>query len=81
MDSSEGSGLKCNRTTTKAMERRTWNTPTREKWNELIRCCLKGIDNHNEMYFQTLDRWHLVKAEELRRYVVELKEMIKRGEE
>ena len=55
------------------MERRTWDTPAREKWNELIRCCLKGIDNHNEMYFQTLDKWHLLKAAELRRYVAELK--------
>jgi hypothetical protein len=60
----------------KAVERRTWNTPVREKWNEVIRCCLKGVDNHNEMYFQTLDGWHLAKAEELRKYVIELKTKI-----
>lgn len=62
------------------MERRTWNTPVRERWNEVIRCCPKAVDNHNEMYFATLDEWHLRKAQELRKYVIELKEMIK-GEE
>lgn len=72
--------LKYNQTIAKAMEKRTWNTPAREKWNELIHQCLKGIDNHNELYFKTFDRWHLAKAEELRRYVTELKEMIARCE-
>lgn len=57
-----------------------WTSPIRQKWSEVIRQCVKGIDYHNEMYFQTLDKWHLSKAEQLRQYVTELKEMIKRKE-
>lgn len=62
------------------MERRTWNTPMRERWNPVIHQCLRGIDYHNELYFKTGDAWHLEKASYLRRYVIELKEMIKREE-
>lgn len=63
------------------MERRTWDTPIREKWNPVIHQCLKGIDYHNELYFKTKDAWHLEKASYLRDYVIELKKMIKRKEE
>lgn len=56
-----------------AMERRTWDTPIRERWNPIISSCLKAIDLHNELYFQTSDKWHIAKAQELREYVAELK--------
>lgn len=46
----------------------------------MIHYCIKAIDNHNMMYFQTKNPWHLEKAKELRQYVVDLKEMIKRDE-
>jgi len=59
------------------MERRTWDTPVREGWNPIIHHMLKAIDSHNRIYFRTGDNWHLLKAEELRRYVVELKDWIK----
>lgn len=62
------------------MENRTFDTPQREKWNKVIHHCIKAIDNHNIMYFQTRNPWHLEKAKMFRRYVVELKEMIKRKE-
>lgn len=52
----------------------------RERWNEVIRCCLKAVDNHNELYFSTLDPWHLQKAQELRSYVDELKTRIVKEE-
>lgn len=59
------------------MERRTWNTPAREDWNELIRQLLRGIDRHNAIYFRTGNTWHLEKAAQLRAYVTELKDWIK----
>lgn len=59
------------------MERRTWDTPVREGWNPIIHHMLKAIDSHNRIYFRTGDHWHLLKAEELRRYVVQLKDWIK----
>jgi len=62
------------------MEKRTWNTPAREPWNEMIRCCLKSIDQHNQMYFETGNSWHLAKAQELRNYVTELKCWLARKE-
>lgn len=62
------------------MENRTFDTPQREKWNKVIHHCIKAIDNHNNMYFQTGNPWHLEKAKMFRQYVVELKEMIKRKE-
>lgn len=49
----------------------------REGWNPIIHHMLKAIDSHNRIYFRTGDNWHLLKAEELRRYVVELKDWIK----
>jgi hypothetical protein len=62
------------------MERRTFNTAQREKWNKVIHYCIKAIDNHNMIYFQTKNPWHLEKAKQLRQYIVDLKEMIKREE-
>ena len=62
------------------MERRTWDTPVREGWNQVIYQSLKAIDNHNQLYFKTKDRWHLEKARELRAYVRDLKEWIKKQE-
>lgn len=41
---------------------------------------LRAIDNHNRMYFLTGDNWHLAKAEQVRRYVTELKDWIKNQE-
>jgi hypothetical protein len=57
-------------------DRRTWNNPTREPWNPVIHNILKAIDNHNSLYFQTQDSWHLEKANALREYVHELKTWI-----
>lgn len=62
------------------MSRREYNTAHREPWNDFIRESLKAIDTHNTMYFKTNNLWHLEKAEELRRHITELKEMIKRQE-
>jgi hypothetical protein len=62
------------------LEKRTWNSPTREPWNPIIRYMLKAVDTHNILYFQTKDIWHLQKAKELREYVVQLKEWIKTQE-
>jgi hypothetical protein len=62
------------------VERRTWNTPVREKWNQVIYQSLKAIDNHNQLYFKTKNRWHLQKAAELRQYVRELKDWIREEE-
>lgn len=56
--------------------RRTFNTPIREPWNAPIHNCLKAIDNHMSVYFQTGERWHLEKAEFLRQYLHELKSWI-----
>jgi hypothetical protein len=61
-------------------EKRTWNNPTREPWNPVIHHCLKAIDHHNALYFQTRDPWHLEKAILLREYVHELKTWINRTE-
>lgn len=62
------------------MERRTWDTPVREHWNPVIHQMLRAIDRHNACYFTTRDEWHITKAAELRRYVVELKDWIKSQE-
>lgn len=59
---------------------REWNTPLREPWNPLIHQLLQAIDRHNSLYFATGDRWHLLKAAELRQYVRELKDWISRHE-
>jgi hypothetical protein len=55
---------------------REWNTPHREDWNTPIHNILKAIDNHTHEYFKSGDEWHLNKAQELRKYVAELKEWI-----
>jgi hypothetical protein len=58
------------------MSSRTYNTPHREDWNAPIHNILKAIDNHTQEYFKGGDEWHLNKAQELRKYVAELKEWI-----
>jgi hypothetical protein len=55
---------------------REWDTPLREPWNPVIHRLLKAIDHHNQLYFDEKDPWHLEKAEELRKYVEELKSWI-----
>lgn len=59
---------------------REWATPTREPWCPLIHSLLQAIDRHNGLYFATGDRWHLERAEDLRQYVVRLKDWIGRHE-
>jgi hypothetical protein len=55
---------------------REWNTPHREKWNAPIHQILKSIDSHTYEYFKSGNIWHLQKADELRRYLNELKTWI-----
>ena len=57
-------------------ERRTWNNPTREPWNPVIKACLNAVDEHTKNYLQTGDPWHEQQAEILRKYVLELKKWI-----
>ena len=57
-------------------ERRTWNNPTREPWNPVIKACLNAIDHHTRMYLDSKNRWHLDRAQTLREYVSELKDWI-----
>ena len=59
---------------------REWNSPHREKWNTSIHYLLKAIDNHTQEYFKNGNTWHLIKAQELRTYVTELKDWIKKNE-
>lgn len=59
---------------------REWNTPKREAWNAPIHQILRAIDEHNRLYFEGRDPWHLEKAAELRRYLHELKTWIHRQE-
>jgi hypothetical protein len=59
---------------------REFNTESRKDWNAVIHQCLKAIDNHNSEYFKTGNPWHLEKTQQLREYVVELKEWIIRKE-
>jgi len=61
-------------------DKRTWNNPTREPWNPIIHQLLKAVDNHNRLYFDEKDTWHLEKAKELRSYLVELKDWISKTE-
>jgi hypothetical protein len=56
--------------------RREWNTPVRAPWNALIKECLSAVDRHNCAYFATGDGRHIHLAEELRKYVMELKVLI-----
>jgi hypothetical protein len=57
--------------------KRTWNTSVRSPWNARIFHILKSIDAHNELYFRTLDDWHLEQASYLRHYLNSLKTWIK----
>ena len=57
-------------------ERRTWNTPTREPWNPVIKACLNAVDEHIRLYLTTGDRWHLEQAAVLRVYTLSLKQWI-----
>ena len=59
---------------------REWNTPHREPWNSPIHHILKAIDNHTHEYFKSGDFWHLQKADELRKYLKELKTWIHKEE-
>jgi hypothetical protein len=59
---------------------RTFNSPHRDSWNAPIHNILKAIDNHTHEYFESGDEWHLQKAQELRKYVAELKEWIHKTE-
>ena len=61
-------------------EKRTWNNPTREPWNPLIKACLDGVDRHTRMYLETGDTSHLDQAQLLRDYVLGLKVWIHRVE-
>jgi hypothetical protein len=62
------------------MREKEFSTPQRERWGEIIHHCVKAIDIHNALYFETGEAWHLEKAKTLRAYVGELKEVIKRNE-
>ena len=59
---------------------REWSTPEREPWCPLIHSLLQAIDRHNGLYFATGDQWHLERAEDLRQYVISLKDWIGRHE-
>lgn len=59
---------------------REWVTATREPWCLLIKQCLAAIDRHNRLFFETGDRSHLLQAERLRQYVIELKDWISHHE-
>lgn len=63
------------------MSKREWDTPVREPWNPVIHQLLKAIDNHTMLYFKTRNTWHLAKAKDLRSYVRDLKDFIKRQED
>jgi hypothetical protein len=45
-------------------------------WNKPIHQILKTIDAHNHEYFESSDKWHLQKADNLRQYLNELKTWI-----
>jgi hypothetical protein len=61
--------------------KRTWNTSVRAPWNVRIFHIIKAIDAHNDLYFKTLDRWHLDQAQYLRSYLQQLKDWIIEEEE
>ena len=60
---------------------REFDTDSRKDWNTPIHNLLKAIDNHNREYFKSGNLWHLEKANQLRSYVCELKDWIKKREE
>jgi len=57
-------------------DRRSWNTPTREPWNPIIKHCLNAVDLHVDMYLKTHDKRHMDQADLLREYVANLKDWI-----
>ena len=59
---------------------REWDTPIRGPWNPLIKQALDAIDRHEHLYRKTGNGWHASKADELRRYVSELKTWIHQQE-
>lgn len=61
-------------------DRRTWNNPTREPWNPVIKACLNAIDHHTRFYLSTGDEWHEAQAEILRNYISQLKGWIQTEE-
>lgn len=62
------------------MSHREFNTPHREAWNAPIHQILKAIDEHMRLYMESMDPWHVEKAEMLRVYLHELKTFIHRQE-
>ena len=59
---------------------REWNTPDRDPWNAPIHQILKAIDNHRRGWMTTGDTCHYEKAEELIKYLHELKTWIHKQE-
>jgi hypothetical protein len=57
-------------------ERRTWNNPTREPWNPIIKACLTGVDQHTSLLLETGQQYHAEQAALLRQYVHNLKTWI-----
>ena len=60
---------------------REFDTPQRQPWNTPIHNILKAIDNHTRLYLKSGDIWHLQKAQELRKYVADLKTWIHKEEQ
>jgi hypothetical protein len=58
------------------MSDRTYNTIIREPWNSKIHNILKTIDLHTKLHLETGDNFHLIQADILRTYVLELKKWI-----
>ena len=59
---------------------RTFNTETRECWNEPIHQILKAIDNHTRLHLETGNFWHEEQANILRQYLRDLKDFIRKKE-
>lgn len=62
------------------MSKREWDNPIRGPWNPVIHNLLKAIDNHTMLYLKTRQTWHLRKAQDLRIYIRDLKDFIKKEE-
>jgi hypothetical protein len=63
------------------VSKREWDTPLRQPWNPVIAQLLKAIDLHVACFLTTGEIWHLTQAQELRRYVVALKEWLRAQED
>lgn len=63
------------------MSKREWDTPIREPWNPLIKQALDAIDRHEHLYRKTGNGWHAARAQDLRRYVCDLKTWIHQQEQ